>query len=441
MSGASEPGVRARLLRVFSAQIYNQGVTMLVQIGLVPVLLALWGVKTYGTWLLVSAVPTYLAFSDLGFTYVAKNVMVSQVANGDRAAALRTFQSIFALLNIVAPLALLVLALVAWGLDVPRLIGVAPEDAAAGMQALVLLVAAVLVYQYFLLVCAGVRSENRAAIESVFGATIRLVEAVAIAAVAASGAGIVAAAAATLIARLLYTGAVYLWLRGASPWLSFGHEAADRAEIRAMLHPAIAYAVIPIAQALLIQGPVIVVGSLMGPAAVVVFSTTRTLTRMGTSATNVLNNTFVTEYAYRWGSGAAGDFLALMRRHQKLSVAAIGGYAVGLMLFGRLALGLITHGTVDPGYLFLALMMAGVACEMLYSSILTPLSAANRHTRASHFLLAASIAGVLACYPAVKIAGLSGGAAAVFMAQAIALAGFLAMLRALLRQPPLSTAN
>jgi hypothetical protein len=59
----------------FGAQIYSQIVNIGVQIMLVPILLHAWGAQAYAVWLLLSAVPTYLMFSDFGFTLSAKNEM------------------------------------------------------------------------------------------------------------------------------------------------------------------------------------------------------------------------------------------------------------------------------------------------------------------------------------------------------------------------------
>lgn len=45
-----------RLLKTFGAQIYNQIVTVAVQLALLPLLLPCWGPKQYGDWLLLSAI-------------------------------------------------------------------------------------------------------------------------------------------------------------------------------------------------------------------------------------------------------------------------------------------------------------------------------------------------------------------------------------------------
>src|SRR5712664_4644306 len=79
-------------------------VTAIVQIVSVPVFLHFWGVKLYGEWLILSAIPTYLMLSDMGFGSVAGNDMTMRVAAGDRESALETFQSTWALILMTSAL-------------------------------------------------------------------------------------------------------------------------------------------------------------------------------------------------------------------------------------------------------------------------------------------------------------------------------------------------
>ena len=57
---------RSRLISGVGANAYAQGVTLVVQLVSTPALLAAFGAKTYGLWLVVSALPTYIALADLG---------------------------------------------------------------------------------------------------------------------------------------------------------------------------------------------------------------------------------------------------------------------------------------------------------------------------------------------------------------------------------------
>ncbi len=90
--------VRGRLIRGFGAMALFPVVTAIMQIVSVPVFLHFWGAKLYGEWLILSAIPTYLILSDMGFGSVAGNDMTMRVAAGDRESALETFQSTWALI-------------------------------------------------------------------------------------------------------------------------------------------------------------------------------------------------------------------------------------------------------------------------------------------------------------------------------------------------------
>src|SRR5580700_3331050 len=94
--------VRGRLLRGFGATALGPVVTAIIQLGTVPLLLHAWGAAKYGDWLILSAIPSYLGLSDLGFGDASGSDMTMRVAAGDRKGAIETFQSSWALLSIVS---------------------------------------------------------------------------------------------------------------------------------------------------------------------------------------------------------------------------------------------------------------------------------------------------------------------------------------------------
>lgn len=402
-----------RLGRVFSAQMFSQIATILVQLGLVPILLARWGTDRYGAWLLLSAVPTYLTFSDFGFTFIAKNEMVMAVAAGNRPAAIRTFQSIFVLLTLVGPLVFAAMALLVFLLDLKSLLALGTLGNGDARIALLALIFNVLMYQYALLVGAGIRCENRAATESMWAAVGRLAEGGCIAAAALLGGGIVVAAFAASIGRLTVLLLAYGWMRRASPWLKFGRAFADRAEIGRLFYPALSYMFMPISQALLIQGPVLVLGAVGTALQVVTFSTSRTLSRLGTAATNMLNNSLVTEYSAMAGAGNVSGFRRMVRYQTLASLGIILVYSVAVLLLSTLLMRIFTHGKVAVVQPFFLLMVLGVAAEMIWSALFTPISAVNRHRSVTHWLLGLSIVGVGLCYPAVARFGIEGAAVSI----------------------------
>lgn len=397
-------------MRSFFAQIYAQASGILIQLALVPVLIHTWGTTLYGTWLLLSAVPFYLTFSDFGFTFIAKNEMVMAVAAGNRPAAVRTFQSVFVMLSCAIPIAYLLVAGPAFLIDLSRLLSLHGYPNHQARLVFAVLVANVALYQFFPLICGGIRAENRPATEAMLSATSRLCEGGLIALFALRGGGLLTVALAALANRVFFLMLSYAWMRRLSPWVKLGWREARFVEIRRLFHPALAYMFMPMAQAVMIQGPVLIIGHVLDPASVVIFATSRTLARLGTAATNMLTNSFVTEFAARAGKGDDAGFSALFRTEVMLCGGAIAAYVVGILLLGGRLMHIFTHGKVPLLEPLFGVIVAGVAAEMVWATLFTPISAVNRHRSTTYTYFALCFAGIVVCYPLTLHFGLFGAA-------------------------------
>src|SRR5208283_1855762 len=70
------------------------------------------GASKYGLWLIISAIPSYLALADFGFSAAATNDMTLAVACGAREEALEVFQSLLALNRIISISLVLIVAII-----------------------------------------------------------------------------------------------------------------------------------------------------------------------------------------------------------------------------------------------------------------------------------------------------------------------------------------
>ncbi|WP_417247848.1 lipopolysaccharide biosynthesis protein [Celeribacter sp.] len=363
------------------AQSYAQAVSFAVQLGMVPVLIALWGVETFGVWALVTALPAYLAFSDFGFTFIAKNDMAMRVSGDDRAGALVTFQSIFVILLAVAASLGGVLVALVYALPLEGIFNLGPVSKSDLQAALTLQIGAALGYQFTLLLSAGVRCEGRAALETGFAATGRLVEAGAILVAALLGGGLVAAAAAALVARVAVVFFLVAWLRRTTPWLTLGTRRASRARIKALLGPSLDYMAIPLSNALLIQAPVVILGVTATPAMVAVYSVTRTVTRLGMSVGNMVSYAFTPEYSFAFGRRDRASFDRLLRTQARTIAALALIYAALAAWIVPWGVAFLSSGALQP-VTSLSLSLAGaVVFEILWTNIFSPFSAINAHRR------------------------------------------------------------
>ncbi|WP_051335418.1 lipopolysaccharide biosynthesis protein [Methylocapsa acidiphila] len=392
----------------FGAHIFNQVVNIVVQIALVPILLFGWGTERYGVWLLLSAIPVYLTFSDFGFTLSAKNEMTMRVAKGDQHGAVVIYQSVLMLLNMVAVgvVAVIVVALLSIRLGSFLNLGEVSEGQAK--LALFLLLMNVILYQYFLLLSGGMRAAGRPATEVAIAALSRLATGLVTAVAAVFGGDLVVAAAIIIVDGVLSIILMIFWLRAIAPWLELGTRHASWLEVKRLFHPSVSFMSQTLGQTLAISGPVMVLGMVVRPLDVVTYSTCRTLARLGTTATNVMGWPLVPEYSRLFGLGNIAVFrrLALMQFAASAGVSAV--YFVSLYFLGGWILSLWTKGAVSLVQPFFTLLLVSIVGEMLWSTLLIPLAAINRHVVTANTYGALSFLGVVCSYFLAEPYGLTG---------------------------------
>ena len=93
--------IKRRLALGFASNWVGKLASTITQLVQVPVFFHFWATSVYGDWLIVNTIPTYLAFSSIGFGNVASNEMTMLNSAGDREGALRVFQSCWWLISLI----------------------------------------------------------------------------------------------------------------------------------------------------------------------------------------------------------------------------------------------------------------------------------------------------------------------------------------------------
>jgi len=371
--------VRARLIRGFAAQGFGQIVTLIIQIVSVPLFVHYWGITIYGEWILLSTIPAYFALSDLGFANAAGTEMTMRVARGDRPGALEVFQSAWVLVTGVT-LALTVSVIgLAQQLPVPRwlhLSTLSHHEISA--------VITILVIQLFFdfqtgLLGLGYRADGHFAVGTMIRNMIRLAEFAAGMLALILGAGFIGVALATMLTRLGGNIFTALDCRRRSPWLVFGIRHASWITLRSLISPALSFMGFPLGNALSLQGIQIVVGVVLGPVAVVIFSTLRTLSRLIYQLMSAITHTVWVEMSTAFG---AGDVALARRLHRRTCQAAVWlsvCLSVGLFASGHTIMQLWNHNEVPFEPVLFALLLLVVVCNSFWSASYVTLIAVNRH--------------------------------------------------------------
>src|SRR3990167_9295719 len=82
-----------RIVAALGANAFGQATNIVIQLASLPLFLHQWNMSTYGTWLMLSAMPAYLSMADVGMVSTAGNRMTMAMGNGQVAQANAVFQS------------------------------------------------------------------------------------------------------------------------------------------------------------------------------------------------------------------------------------------------------------------------------------------------------------------------------------------------------------
>jgi O-antigen/teichoic acid export membrane protein len=229
----------------------------------------------------------------------------------------------------------------------------------------------------------GYRCDGHFASGTFWGTILRLAEVAATTTVAVLGGSLLGVAFAWLTTRCLGTVGYALLLRRKSPWIQYGIRHARVETIKQLAAPAFGFIAFPVGYSLSLQGLAIVIGVLLGPVAVVAFSTLRTLSRLSVQLIGVIKNSLWPELSRAFGNG---DISLARRLHRRACQASIGFSILGgllLWISGPFIYHVwIGHRVPFDATCFHVLLLVTVTNSLWDTSAVIPIST-NDHVRIS----------------------------------------------------------
>ncbi len=403
---------RSRLLRGVLSMGYGKAVVALMQLAMVPALATAWGLPLYGQWLLLSTVPVFLAAGDLGFGSAAGNRLIGEVARNETTAARTTLQSAQAVV-FGCSAAILVTALIICALLPDRLLAVSGGmDAGAARRVLIVLCIFGVVAMQSNLFMAAMRAHGAFALSTSFEATVQLCEGLAVIAVALSGGTPLEAAFAYLTVRSIGT-VGHVWLaRRYAKWLQLGFSEASRNRVSELWRPAIAAMLLPLSQAGYLQGTALAVGAAAGAAAVPIFTSLRTLSRVGLQFLMTITLPIMPEFTAEHARGNMAWLNRVTGSVTTLNVLIGGVAAVVVSLWGGNILTLWTRGAIEAPKAMIYLTAVALVAAAVWNPLSYFLLAVNRHEGFTYAFATAAAFTVVLSYFLVRHWGVTGAAAA-----------------------------
>ena len=411
--------LKTRVLRGTGAQIVSQATILATQVCGVALFIRFWGPALYGEWLILFAVPSYLAISDLGFTTATANEMAMQVARRREHAARVAFATTRNLLRAVGVALPVTLTALVLALPVHHLFGLRilnHGDVALIVSALAVQVALNLYCQLYY---AGFYSVGRYPEGMLLLSLGLLLEFVFVIAVLVSGKGPTYAAVGLAMARALAAGVMHIRLRATASWLCHPRPRGSKEVGRSLLRPALSSGAFPVGNLASVQGITLVLGATLGPLAVAAFSTVRTMTRSGLQVLRAVFAIAQPEVSRAFG---LGDIPLLRRLHVhafQIAIALAVPLTIVLFLVGETLFDLWTDGRIGLDRDVLALLLLVVVLNSLWYTSLSVSYATNRHGRLAIAYMVTTLSTMVISYLLALAVGPIGVAAALVAAEVI----------------------
>jgi O-antigen/teichoic acid export membrane protein len=412
-------GIKAVLFKNLGAGAWGKISIVLTRVAQVPFLLWLLGVDDFGRWTVLYSLPSWLNLTNLGFGSVAANEMTMAAGAGDVGLARTVFSTTTSLIIGIGIIGTAVIAGIVPFVPWEGFLHTGPGrhqemTLAAGLLGLSIFIT--FFYDVSLGRFRAAQKTHQSVLIASFFPWLDL-------------AGLVVASrfshrfdvlAMGMLGSTIVCCIVYVWLsRRAFPGISFSFAEIDKKRYRGLFRKGIAFQSFTLGNALMFQGNIMVIQLVLGPAAVALFSTARTLVRTVNQTMELVNSAIWPELSRLFG---AGDFPKAARLHRNavgISVMIAMTGVLFLALFGqpvyRLWVGKSLH---LPEHLLLLFLLPIPFNALWYTSSVVHMATNHHEGLAMRFLLATGLS-VIACAFLAYFFGLEGAALSTLLADVV----------------------
>jgi len=404
--------VKNRLLKGAGANFLGLLTSIIIQVVSVPVFLKYWGVELYGEWLIISSLAINFTMGDVGLVTIASNEMAMLVANDKRKEALSIFQSAWILVTIISLVIIGLVFVIANFLPLGKWLNISHQNHGDILSIFMLLSVNTILGFQFGLIGAGLRCEGHYPLNTVFNVILRFLAFLALLIGVCFGANLLQAAIIFLGVNIIGLISGFIILKKRNPWICYGLNHFNIKHSKHLFLLSIAFMSFPIGYILNIQGFVVLIGIVLGPVAVVIFSTLRTFSRLSYQVISAISATIWPEISLAFGSGKIELAKRIHRSACKVSLWVSCLMVVLLYFSGRWIVYIWTRGRIAFDQdVFNMLLLILIVNSLWNASIVIPL-AINKHKRIAFIYIISSVFSLFLAFHLMRAFGLLGAASA-----------------------------
>jgi O-antigen/teichoic acid export membrane protein len=402
--------IQNRVYKNGTAAIFSKGTKVAEQLLLVPFFITFWGPSYYGEWLTLSVIPSILSLSDFGFGSAAANAFLLKYARGDQQGAINTSKTGFFVLTWFILIAIILSICIVYLLKVLGAFKniIIPADDA--ILAIILLLISKIINFYQILFEAYFRAARKANKSINFMTYISLVNIVAGFVVLQTGGKVVLFSFVSVIVACVMNPIYVLSAKRTLNINPLLRGVIIKNEIIQLIRIGFGYLLAPIWQAVYFQGCTFVVRLMIGPVAVTIFNTVRSLIRSSSQAFSIVIIAIYPDFQFELACGNLKQAKKLFFSALLINIILSIFFICALALYGEYIYSIWIHKSLHlPSGMWLIFLFSIIfyALWFTFSFVFEALNKPFTYTFAS--LICALICVSISWYLS-KILGLTGAA-------------------------------
>jgi O-antigen/teichoic acid export membrane protein len=407
--------VKQNILKNASALIFSKASNSIIGLLNVPLLIHFLGVEDFGRWTVLYTIPSWLAFTNLGFGSAGANQMSMFVSNGDLQNARKVFSTTLAIITLITVLgsaiSILVAPFINWEVFLKA-------DKTRHIELYLSVIWMCLtVYISFLYEAFGgiFRAAHKAHLGALLSSSLPWLNLLAIFIALKISVRFDFIALSLLLSNIVFLFIYVSLCINALPALSFSIKLIRPLEFNYLFRKGFAFQAFPLGNALTIQGNIIIIQLLLGPVAVALFGTVKTLVNIIRQIIEIISQSTWPELSHIIGANDLKQAASINRIGVALSITlSISGFLV-LSLLGVPIYSFWVGKSLSLPFHLLVLFLIPIPFFALWKTSSVVLMACNKHEGLAIRYIVAALMSSIACLILTYIFGIEGSAISIII--------------------------
>lgn len=398
-----------RIIRGIGANMIGWTINFISKIALVPLFLKMWGVDLYGEWVLLSSVVAYLSLTDLGGQLYIINNLTQLYSKGKYKEYKKVLASGLLLYSILPICVYLIFILVVYTININLILNFPLSNSTLIKTILSILAFQIVVSLPYGILIGIYRTVGKLPKGVMLANAAQLLLILLTMAGLWFGGGMIMVASLQLLPFFLVTLLALPELISLIPETNtLPLKQAKLSTIRTFINPSLHFFSIKLSQALTIQGQVILVGMLLAPPQVVLFSTQRTIVYLVRQVLDTLANSSFPEITRLDAQESHQELCSLFRGILRTTMVSAISILFVLHLFGAELYSLWVQNKIAFDQTLFDLLLLYIFQFVFWGGCMNVLMATNNHRFLSKLLVVSAIISLVISFLLGSYFGLRG---------------------------------